>query len=115
MERKLTCIICPRGCALTAKIGEGGVEVSGNGCKRGVDYAVNECTHPMRTVTASVRIANRYNTMVSVKTAAPIPKEKMLDVMALIHGVRLDAPVKLGQCVIADAFGSEIIATKAVD
>jgi len=111
----LTCIICPRGCALTAKINDDGVEISGNGCKRGVEYAVNECTHPVRTVTASVRIANRSNTMVSVKTAAPVPKERMLDVMAMIHALRLDAPVSLGQCVLADAFGAQIVATKAVD
>ena len=74
MEKKITCIICPRGCAMTAKLENGGVAVTGHTCPKGEEYAINECTNPVRTVTACVRIANRENTMVSVKTEAPVPK-----------------------------------------
>ena len=85
MKRNLTCIICPRGCALTAEITDSGVTVTGNACPKGEEYAINECTNPVRTVTACVRVANRENTMVSVKTDAPVPKDKMMDVMAALH------------------------------
>ena len=57
MKRNLTCIICPRGCALTAEITESGVTVTGNACPKGEEYAINECTNPVRTVTATVRVA----------------------------------------------------------
>ncbi len=114
MNRNLTCIICPRGCALTAQIAENGVSVTGNACPKGEEYAINECLHPMRTVTATVRVVNRPNTMVSVKTAQPIPKEGMLEVMALLRQTQVQAPVTIGDVVLADVFGTQIVITKDI-
>ena len=51
MKRDLICIICPRGCAMTAQIQGETVTVTGNSCPKGEEYAINECLHPMRTVT----------------------------------------------------------------
>ena len=83
-ERNLTCIVCPRGCALTVKFDEEGkvASVSGNACKRGVTYAENECTHPVRTVTTTVRCEN--GEVIPVKTTCPIPKEMMMDIMKIL-------------------------------
>ena len=77
MKRSLSCIICPRGCAL--EIDPENLTVTGNTCPRGEDYARQEVTCPMRTLTTALRVANRENAMVSVKTAAPIPREKLMD------------------------------------
>lgn len=115
MTRCLTCIICPRGCSMTAKITNNAVSVSGNACPRGEEYAVNECTNPVRTVTATVRVANRPDTMVSVKTAAPIPKGEMLNVMAMLRKTKVDAPVRIGDVVLSDVFGTNIVITKDMD
>lgn len=115
MVRNLTCIICPRGCALTADITDTGVTVTGNACPKGAEYAANECTNPVRTVTATVRVSNRYNTMVSVKTAAPVPKGKMMDVMAALRRTQVEAPVAIGDVVIADICGTSVVITKAVN
>ena len=79
MKRNLSCIICPRGCALEIDLEN--LTVTGNACPRGEDYARQEVTCPMRTLTTALRVANRENTMVSVKTAAPIPREKLMDAM----------------------------------
>ena len=114
MKRNLTCIICPRGCALTAEICGEAVTVTGHTCPKGEEYAINECTNPVRTVTACVRVSNRENTMVSVKTENPVPKGKMMDVIAMLHQVHLEAPVKIGDVVIEDAFGSRVIVTKDI-
>ena len=40
MERKITCIICPRGCAMTAEIQGETVTVTGNTCPKGEEYAI---------------------------------------------------------------------------
>ena len=72
--RKLTCIICPRGCSLAV---DENLNVTGNICSRGEKYAIAECTAPMRTVTATVRVHNREDVMLPVKTEQPVPKEKM--------------------------------------
>ena len=114
MKRNLTCIICPRGCALTAEITDSGVTVTGNACPKGAEYAVSECLHPMRTVTATVRISNRPNTMVSVKTARPVPKEGMMEVMALLRQTRVNAPVAIGDVVLTGVFGTEVVVTKDI-
>ena len=114
MKRNLTCIICPRGCALTADITADGVTVTGNACPKGQEYAVNECINPVRTVTATVRVSNRHNTMVSVKTADPVSKDRMMDVMELLRKTQVQAPVAIGDCVLQDVFGTNIVITKAV-
>lgn len=114
MKREMTCIICPRGCLLQAQIQEKVVAVSGHGCPRGEAYAITECTAPMRTVTATVRCRNRCNTMISVKTESPVPKERMMDVMALLRKAQLDAPVNIGDVVLSDIMGTNIVVTKAV-
>ena len=114
MKRNMTCIICPRGCSLTAQITDTGVAVTGHTCPKGEEYAINECTNPVRTVTATVRVVNRENTMVSVKTETPVPKGKMMDVMAELRKISLNAPVAIGDVVLSDVFGSRIIVTKGV-
>lgn len=114
MTRNLTCIICPRGCNLTAEICNDCVKVSGHTCPKGEEYAINECTNPVRTVTATVRVANRENTMVSVKTAAPVPKSEMLNIMAVLRKTQVSAPVKIGDIVLSDIFGTNIVITKDI-
>ena len=59
-KRELTCIICPKGCALKVELDENGkvLGVTGNTCKRGAEYAENECTNPMRTVTSTMRCSD---------------------------------------------------------
>ena len=50
MTRELTCIVCPRGCQLKVELAaDGKIEnVEGFTCPRGKQYAIDECTHPMR-------------------------------------------------------------------
>ena len=116
MKRDLICIVCPRGCALQVELEGNQVKsVSGNACKRGAEYAENECISPTRMVTSLVRVNNRENTMVSVKTAAPIPKGNIFDLMELINAAKVEAPVKIGQVILKDVFGTNVIATKNID
>lgn len=114
MKRNLICIICPRGCALTAECCTETVKVTGHSCPKGEAYAINECLQPMRTVTATVRVSNRDNTMVSVKTAAPVPKDNMLDVIVALRKVKVQAPVKIGDIVLQNVFGTDILITKSI-
>ena len=114
MRRDMTCIICPRGCALKVEIEGDNITVTGNSCPKGRQYAIDECTNPTRTVTSSVRVENREDTMVSVKTASPVPKDKIFEVMRLIRAKSVCAPVKIGDIIIKDVFGTSIVATKNI-
>lgn len=115
MTRDMTCIICPRGCALKVEINGDNITVTGNSCPKGRQYAIDECSNPTRTVTSSVRVENREDTMVSVKTASPIPKDKIFEVMRLIRAKSVCAPVGIGDIIIKDVFGTNIVATKNIE
>ena len=111
--RKLTCIVCPRGCQLTVDFDENGKisEINGNACKRGITYAENECTHPVRVVTSTVRCVG--GEIISVKTASAVPKERVFDVMREINSVRAKSETKIGEVVIENvcSLGIDVIAT----
>ena len=114
MNREFTCIICPRGCTLTASGESNSMKVTGNACPRGAQYAIQECTNPLRTVTAVLRVANRCDTMVSVKTEQPVPKAGMFEVMTRLHTVQVNAPIHIGDVLLENACGSRVLATKEV-
>ena len=110
MERELTCIICPLGCELNVKLEEGKViSVSGNTCKRGEIYAKNECTNPQRTITSTLRCED--GSLVPVKTDRPIPKGKIEECMKIINAATAKLPVRVGDIIIKDVFGANIVAT----
>ena len=115
-ERELICISCPVGCRLRAVMADGEVaEVIGSGCNRGIAYAKQECTAPKRMVTAVIKLKN-HATPLSVKTAAPIPKDQIWACMAAIQALSLSAPVRIGQVVCYDVGGTgvDVVATKNV-
>ena len=115
MKRELICIVCPRGCTLNVEIENGQCIVSGNACPKGEKYGIDECTAPTRTVTSTVRVSNREDTMVSVKTSCPIPKNEIFNIMNLIRNAEVSAPVEIGDVIIKDVFGADVIATKEIN
>ena len=111
MKRTLTCIVCPLGCTLEVELdGKEVVSVSGNTCARGRAYAESECVSPMRTVTSTVRCAD--GTPVAVKTDRPIPKDKVAECMKMINSVTAPLPIGIGDVIIEDVFGCNVVATQ---
>ena len=116
--REMTCIGCPLGCTLNVKTGEKQeILVTGNTCKRGEDYALKEMTNPTRIVTSTVRIANRKNMVLPVKTERDIPKSHMMCCIAALKGVTVRAPVHMGEVVLENAAGTgvSVVATKNIE
>lgn len=116
-EMNLTCINCPIGCYLTVKLENGEVgEVTGNQCNRGVAYAKMESTNPTRMMTSTVRVHGAVLAAAPVKTAAPVPKNKVVDCVKALRDVDLEAPVAIGQVVAANVCGTgvDVIATRSI-
>ena len=110
MKRDLVCIICPRGCNLTVELeGKEIKSVTGNGCPRGLQYAENECLNPQRTVTSTIRCTD--GRPVSVKTDRAIPKDKVFECMKMIDSQKVRLPIHIGDVIIENVFGSDIVAT----
>ena len=117
MEQIITCINCPVGCRMTVKLDDNGqfLSVSGNTCPRGEKYARQECTLPERMITAVISLQNSRLPL-SVKTASPVPKALIHNVMEELSNIRLNAPVKAGAVVVADILntGVDVIDTRSV-
>lgn len=116
-RRELICIGCPMGCPLKVEMENGEVvSVSGNTCKRGDVYARKEVTNPTRIVTSSVIVEGGSLAAVSVKTKEDIPKGKIFDIMKELKGVKVNAPVHIGDVILSNVAGTgvDIIATKNV-
>ena len=115
--RNLICIGCTLGCPLTVTMDGEKIEVTGNTCPRGADYAKKEVLSPTRIVTSSIRVTGGRIARVSVKTKSDIPKAKIFEVMAEIRARKAEAPVRMGQVLIENCAGTgvDIIATKTVE
>jgi len=117
ITREIICISCPVGCNLTVQDEDGELKITGHQCNAGILYAKEEMTNPTRNIATSIRVAGGDMPMLSIKTAGPIPKEAIRDVVAAIHKVIVAAPVKIGDVVLADAggIGVDIVATRCVE
>lgn len=113
--KELICVSCPIGCAVTVTLDDNNevVSVTGNTCKRGDSYARQECTHPERMLTSTVKVTGSRLPVVPVKSAKPVPKELLIDCMQEINRVTVQAPVHIGDVVLANILntGVDIVAT----
>lgn len=112
------CICCPVGCQLRIEQkDDGGVSVTGNNCPRGAEYGEKEVTNPTRIVTSTVRVADRKDVVISVKTKTDIPKGKIMDIMKELAQVEVTLPVKVGDVVLPNVAGTgvDIVATRSME
>ena len=117
-KRELICVSCPIGCAITVELDDNGevLSVTGNTCKRGDSYARQECTHPERMLTSTVKVEGGRFPVVPVKSCHPVPKEMLFDCMKEINKITVKAPVHIGDVVLSNILdtGVDIVATNEV-
>ena len=107
MEKELVCIVCPNSCRLRAQWQqEGGpVTVTGNVCPRGEAFARAELTHPMRSLTTTVRAAGGDLPVLPVRTDGEILKEQVFAAMAALGKVTARPPLRCGDMVCENLLG----------
>jgi CxxC motif-containing protein len=114
-KRKLICVSCPVGCELEVTLDDNEIiEVEGNTCKLGIDYAEQEIFDPRRMVASTVKVKNGYHPLVPVYTEKPVPKPKIFDVLVELRKVEIEAPVKINDVVIENVLdtGINVIASR---
>lgn len=113
--KELICIVCPNGCRLRVDE-ENQYRVTGNACPRGEEYGRAELLHPTRVLTGTVKIRGGAVARCPVKTKGPIPREKIMDAARALGSVGLQAPVHMGDVVLADVCGTgvDVVATRSV-
>ena len=117
-KMNIICTSCPVGCRLTVfEDKDGNIEVEGNVCKRGKNYAIDEFSNPKRMVTSSVKVEGGQYPLVSVKTDKPIDKPLVPKVLEIIKNSNIKAPVNIGDVIAGDIEGTgvSVVATRKVD
>ena len=118
MKKEMICIVCPIGCRISAEYEQNdltNLTLSGNQCKRGKTYVLEELTHPTRAVSSTVVLEGSDAVRLPVKTDGAIPKQLMFDCMDQINRVRVQAPVRMGDVIIENVLGTgvNIVATRS--
>lgn len=103
--KEMTCIVCPNGCSLVVDDSKDPIEVSGNKCPRGKQFAINELIHPMRTICSTVKTTYHNVPVVPVRVTSEIPKEQIFPVMKEINQVLIKQPLGVNDVVIENVLG----------
>jgi CxxC motif-containing protein len=112
------CIGCPLGCRVELDEAQGEVlEVRGNSCKKGEEFARQEHIDPRRMVTTTVTVTGALWPRLPVKTSGAVPKAMVADVCRTLRQVRVHAPVTLGDVVMSDVLGTgiDVVATRDME
>lgn len=102
--KELICIICPNGCNL---IVDDNNVVTGNMCKRGAEFGVEELTNPQRTLTTTCKTTFIDTPVVPVKTDRTIKKELLQETVKEVNKAIIDKPLKTGDIVIKNILGTD--------
>lgn len=117
MNKKLTCIECPKSCALSVDIENCRVvKVEGHKCPKGEEYARTEIENPLRTLTGTVLTSGLPLKMIPVRTDQPIPKAKILDAATELKKIKITGPLRCGDIVVSNfmGLGANLIVTRGV-
>jgi CxxC motif-containing protein/thioredoxin reductase len=109
-ERAVVCTVCPTGCVMEVALD--GV-VTGNGCRRGEEYAHAEMVRPLRLFTGTVRLRGGDGRLLPVRTRTEVSRDALCAVAKACRHVHAQAPVTLGDVVRADVAGTgvDLVAT----
>lgn len=119
MIRTFTCIGCPLGCDIEVRLDDDGqsiLTITGQQCRKGLDYVEQEIKDPKRIIATSIAVIGGQAPITSVRLTAPIPKDKIFEVMAVLKSIKVQAPVSIGQVVVQNilGLGSDVIVTRNV-
>lgn len=106
--KNITCIICPNGCHLEVDKQGDEFVVSGNLCKRGAEFAINEMTNPKRSICSTVKTSYKLVPRLSVRTDGEIPLNYIFKVMGEINKVYIDHQVHSGEIIIRNVLGTGV-------
>lgn len=115
---KLTCITCPRSCDITLEEKpDGSLDVSGNKCKRGLEYAESEYRAPMRMLTTTVTVLFREgHRRLPVISSQPVPKQRLEECLQRLYKLSVKSPVAMGDVIDGDILGTgaDILAARSI-
>lgn len=120
---QFVCVHCPKGCVITITLPadvvideQTDISLVGHQCKHGKKFSRQELLEPHRILTTTVRVKDT-DRMLPVRSAEPLPKARLDDVMRVLDGVEVETPVSCGNVILENVLdlGIDIVATWTVD
>ena len=109
MKREIICLSCPTGCHIAVQAGDGDeLDITGNQCPRGLEYAREEYLAPKRIVTATCRSTSGRMRRVPVRTTRPLPVAHVDDLLKELYALDLSPPMAPGDMIIRDFRGTDV-------
>lgn len=112
-KRTMTCIQCPLSCRLTVNTENSNLEVWGNQCRKGEEYARHEIFNPTRSLTSTVATIFADFPLLPVRTAGEVPKGRIFEIMEIINSILVEKRLRPGDVILETIPGTStpLIAT----
>lgn len=103
--KELTCIICPNGCSLSI---DDELNVTGNLCPRGKQFAINEIKDPRRSITSTCKTVFKDIPVIAVRSDSEVKKDDVKKVIEEINKITIDKRLPIGEIVIKNVINSGV-------
>ncbi len=106
MKERITCAICPMACEIDVSENNGDLIIAGNRCGRGHEFVQKHLDEGDKIVTGRCLLSGGQMSRLPVSTNMKIPGNLVNQVLETIQNTRVQAPVKRGQVIIENIFGT---------
>jgi CxxC motif-containing protein len=110
--KEIICIQCPFACRIQVELDEDHQVSAINNykCPRGLKYAKQEASNPVRTLTTTVKInsCDEEHPLLPVQTDGPVPKELLMEVMRVLAKIRVEPPIRFNEVILANILGTGV-------
>jgi CxxC motif-containing protein len=113
IRKEVVCIVCPNGCIVGNEV----VKLTGNKCKKGIDFAKKEAIDPKRILTTTLFIDSINFKRVPVRSSKPVSKDSIFKIIWEVKKIKVKPVIKMGD-VLAKNFmdtGVDIIASMDIN
>ena len=112
----ITCILCPKGCQLSANRVNEQWQTTGNRCNKGSVFLEEELKEAKRilTTTVTIQMPDGSNSRIAVRSAEAIPKELLMEAMKITKDIKVNTPIQVGSVIYSDILGTgvDLVATQ---
>jgi Uncharacterized protein with conserved CXXC pairs len=115
--KEVICNSCNKMCILSIDKYENNIDIYGNKCDEGINYANIEINNNKSIFTTLVRIKGAKYNVVSVKSSKPLDKNIWIECSKALGRLYVGAPIKAGDIICKNILntGADIICTKSIE
>jgi len=106
MKHEFVCTVCPNSCELKAGEHDGVLSVTGNKCKRGIEFAMLEVYDPQRILTTTVKLTT--GGLLPVRSQGTVKKRELWTIIRQLKSIAVELPVEIGDVVANVTAGTPV-------